>query len=188
MRRVLITGFGPFGGVASNPTDAGVRLAAQRLTASGVDVVDEVLPVSFERAGRRVRELVEQGRPDIAVAFGVATGRDAVTPERVAINVMDARIADVDGCQPVDQAIEPGGEVGRFGRLPLKTLVAALTAAGFAAKRSNSAGDYVCNRVFWDLMGALQPDAVGGFVHVPEGIDTASAIEVVARTLLAPAS
>jgi len=90
--------------------------------------------------------------------------------------------------QPVDQAIEPGGEVGRFGRLPLKTLVAALTAAGFAAKRSNSAGDYVCNRVFWDLMGALQPDAVGGFVHVPEGIDTASAIEVVARTLLAPAS
>ncbi len=53
MRRVLITGFGPFGGVASNPTDAGVRLAAQRLRASGVDVVDEVLPVSFERAGRR---------------------------------------------------------------------------------------------------------------------------------------
>ncbi len=42
---------------------------------------------------------------DVVLAIGQAGGRNAITPERVAINIDDARIPDNDDFQPIDQAI-----------------------------------------------------------------------------------
>ena len=182
---ILLTGFGPFGSVTDNPTDAGVREAAQRLRDAGVAVVDEVLPVSFARARGRLRALIAEHQPTWVICFGLAENRDAVTPERVAINLADARIADVDGAQPVDEELESDGPAAYFSSLPLKAIVGELGASGMTAKLSSTAGEYVCNAVFYEAMARLPDGARGGFVHVPLGVDVARVVEVVVHTVLA---
>lgn len=175
-RRVLVTGFGSFGSVEHNPTTEVVDSCGP-LREAGLDVVAEVLPVEFDAGARRIRELVGSLRPDLAICFGVAEGRDAVTPERIAINVADARIPDNTGFQPVDSPLEPDGPAARFSTLPLRGMVRALTDAGVRAEVSNTAGTYVCNAVFFSLMGALEvTGGRGGFVHVPPDADMAALV------------
>ena len=166
--RVLLTGFEPFGGAATNPSGEVV----QRLAASGhpgVELATAVLPVAFAESGERLRQAVDAHRPDVIIALGLAEGRTGITPERVAINLDDARIADNAGAQPTDELIEPQGPDGRFTTLPVKAIVDALQHAGLPASVSLSAGSYVCNHVFYVLqsLAAERPGLRSGFVHVP---------------------
>ncbi|NBH04428.1 pyroglutamyl-peptidase I, partial [Amycolatopsis sp. SID8362] len=93
-----------------------------------------------------------------------------VTPERVAINLVDARIPDNAGARPVDVPVVADGPAAYFTTLPVKACVAAIRAAGVPASVSHTAGTYVCNQVFYGLMHLLAtefPGVRGGFVHVP---------------------
>jgi pyroglutamyl-peptidase len=103
------------------------------------------------------------------LALGLAEGRHGITPERIAINLADARIPDNDGDQPRDAEIEHGGPAARFSGLPVKAIAHALEAAGIPSSVSLTAGSYVCNHVFYELMGfaATRPGLRAGFVHVP---------------------
>jgi pyroglutamyl-peptidase len=89
----------------------------------------------------------------------------------VAINVIDARIPDNDGAQPVDAPVAKHGPAAYFSTLPIKSMRVALLAAGIPAEVSQTAGTFVCNQVFYALMRALArmpaPRPRGGFVHVP---------------------
>lgn len=161
----LVTGFGPFGDHATNPSwDAVALLAAQR---PGVRV--ERLDVSFRRATARMAELVAEHRPDLVVAVGLAASRRAVTLERVAVNLADARLPDVDGAQPVDAPAVPGAPTALLTTLPVKATVRRLREAGVPADLSLSAGTYVCNAVMLAALHATAglPGARAGFVHVP---------------------
>ena len=107
-------------------------------------------------------------RPDVVLALGQAEGRSDISVERVAINVMDARIADNAGAQPIDQPVVAGGPAAYFSTLPIKHLVARMRAAGFPASVSQTAGTFVCNQVFYALQHELAGQGVrSGFVHVP---------------------
>ncbi len=176
--RVLVSGFEAFGGAASNPSGDVVR----RLAASGhpgVELSTVVLPVAFGGSGERLREAIEAERPDVVIALGLAEGRSGITPERVAINLDDARIPDSVGTQPIDEAIEAGGPDGRFTGLPVKAIVDALQKADLPSSVSLSAGSYVCNHVFYVLQAlAEQSERQGrpmrtGFIHVPATPDMA---------------
>lgn len=165
---VLVTGFEPFADAPLNPSGDIVR----RLTELGhpdCRLVGEVLPVSFERAAPLLAAAIEAHQPDIVIALGLAESRHAVTPERVAINLADARIADNDGAKPRDAEIEHGGPAARFTGLPVKAIAHALDAAGIPSEVSLTAGSYVCNYVFYELMGlaAARPGLRAGFIHVP---------------------
>jgi pyroglutamyl-peptidase len=105
----------------------------------------------------------------LVICVGQAGGRAAITPERVAINVDDARIPDNAGAQPVDRPVVRGGPAAYFSTLPVKAIVAALRAAGLPSEVSQTAGTFVCNHVFYGLMHALRKrkDLRGGFIHVP---------------------
>jgi pyroglutamyl-peptidase len=108
----------------------------------------------------------------LVIATGLASGRGALSIERVAINVMDARIPDNAGAQPVDAPIVAGGPAAYFSTLPIKAMRAALQQAGLPAEVSQTAGTFVCNQVFYGLMHRLArqrraPGARGGFIHVP---------------------
>lgn len=172
---VLLTGFEPFGGEARNPS-AEVVAQLQGQTWSGgqgrgwqARVQGVVLPCVFDAARQMLRQRLTQARPQLVVCLGQAGGRAAIGVERFAINWVDARIPDNAGQQPVDRPVVPGAPLARMTRLPAKALVGALRRAGHPAELSLSAGSFVCNAVFYELLQALvrRPSVQAGFVHLP---------------------
>ncbi|MDT0183184.1 pyroglutamyl-peptidase I [Microbacterium sp. ARD31] len=166
MTTALLTGFEPFGGDSFNPSGAAVRQVASSWTGSAELVVD-VLPVAFAGAANRMRELIARHSPDVVLATGLAGGRTAVGVERIAVNLIDARIPDNEGEQPVDEPSIPGAPAARFASLPVKRIVRELGGAGIPAELSHSAGTYVCNHVFFTALDAAPAPSRSGFVHVP---------------------
>jgi pyroglutamyl-peptidase len=166
----LVTGFDPFGGSRVNPSWQAVQALDGRIIA-GRRVIGAEVPTIFGHSLRRLAELVEQHRPALVVCTGQAGGRGALSLERVAINVDDARIPDNAGAQPIDTPVVAGGPAAYFTSLPIKAMLQALLRAGINAEVSQTAGTFVCNHVFYGLMHLLaQPrfqGVRGGLVHVP---------------------
>ena len=86
------------------------------------------VPTVFGDSARLVTAEMDAFRPDVVLCVGQAAGRSAVTPERVAINVDDARIPDNAGQQPVDAPIVPGGPAAYSATVPVKDMVRACLA------------------------------------------------------------
>lgn len=166
---VLLTGFEPFGGAATNPSWAAVeRLKAEWRGPADLEVA--CLPTVFAESAERLRAMIALLRPDLVIATGVAEGRAAITPEVIAINRIDARIPDNAGARPLDAPVVDGGPDGLFATLPVKAMVSAMRAVGVPAALSYSAGTFVCNAAFYTLLDALRAQerpARGGFIHVP---------------------
>lgn len=165
---ILFTGFEPFGGETVNPALEAVRRLPD--SAAGVPIRRLRLPTSFRRAGETLLEAVDAWRPKAVVCVGQAGGRKAVTPEKIAINYIDARIPDNDGAQPADVPIRADGPAAYFATLPVRAIDEAIRAAGVPCAVSYSAGCYVCNFVMYTLLDHLAqtaPDVLGGFIHVP---------------------
>lgn len=182
MTSLLVTGFGAFGEHDTNPAQAAVTLLAEQWRPpAGVSLRPAILPVSFARAITTTRELIIEHRPDVVVGVGLAAGRTAINLERAAVNLVDARIPDVDGAQPVDVAVLPGGPPAVFTTLPVKRCVLALLDAGLPAELSLSAGSYVCNAVMYAAGVAAPVGTRTGFVHIPP-VDVLD-VEHVARGL-----
>ena len=168
MKTVLITGFEPFGGDARNPSQEIARALDGRLMA-GRRMVGAVLPCVFDGSLVELRRLLRQRRPELIVCLGLAAGRSEITPERIAINLDDARIPDNTGFQPIDRAVVRDGPAAYWSTLPVKAIVANLRERGVPASVSSTAGTFVCNHVFYGLMHALRRrrGVRGGFVHLP---------------------
>lgn len=166
--KLLLTGFTPFGGETINPSWQAVR-ALEGECIAGHTVVTLELPCEFEAAPRVLRAALRRHRPDVVIATGQAGGRDGISLERVAINLMDARIPDNAGLQPIDEPILKKAPAAYFSTLPIKSALLALQAENLPAHVSQTAGTYVCNQVFYVLMHALRrrPETRAGFVHVP---------------------
>jgi pyroglutamyl-peptidase len=123
----------------------------------------------FATATSELLRQIRKHRPAAVLCLGLANGRKEITPERVAINIDDARIPDNAGAQPRDRSIVRGGAPAYFSTLPIKEIVVALQAQGIPAGVSNTAGTFVCNHLFYGLMSALGRNRAvrGGFIHVP---------------------
>lgn len=170
-RRILVTGFDPFGGQSLNPSWIAVQ-ALDGLELDGHLVVAAQLPTQFGHSLHALDELIAEHRPSLVVATGQAGGRSAMSLERVAININDARIPDNLGKQPIDTAVIEDGPVGYFSTLPIKAMLTAMLADGLRAEVSQTAGTFVCNHVFYGLMHKLATDPScegtrGGMIHVP---------------------
>jgi len=168
---VLVTGFEPFGGEAVNPS----WMAAQALHGREIEshrVIAAQLPTVFDRSLETLRELLLRHQPRLVICAGQAGGRTALSLERVAVNVNDARIRDNSGAQPIDTPVVADGPAAYFSSLPIKAMLLALTSAGIRAEVSQTAGTFVCNHVFYGLMHELAArpglrGTRGGFIHVP---------------------
>ena len=162
MTKVLLTGFEPFGKATQNPSGEIVKQI------SGDNIVTAVLPVAYAQSAQRLLELIAEHNPDVVICLGQAEGRTQITPERIAINLDDARLADNDGVTRTDQPIVVDGPVAYESTLPIKEFVTAITAAGIPAAVSLSAGAFLCNHIFYVAQDALNGTKVrSGFVHVP---------------------
>jgi pyroglutamyl-peptidase len=168
MKTLLITGFEPFDGEAVNPSWA-VAQALDGQVIAGASIAAAQLPCVFARALPALQAALDRHTPAWVLALGLAGSRSAISVERVAVNLVDARIPDNAGAQPVDEPVLAGGPAAYFTGLPAKAIVARLQQAGHRAELSHSAGSFVCNQVFYGLMHALaaRPGLVGGFVHLP---------------------
>ncbi|WUR14386.1 pyroglutamyl-peptidase I [[Empedobacter] haloabium] len=165
---VLLTGFEPFNQQPINPAWEAVR-ALEGWAEQGIVLHVRQLPCVFGQAADVLREALDVIRPDVVIAVGQAGGRADITVERIAINIDDAPIADNRAVQLVDEPIVPGGPAAYFATLPIKAIVHALRAAGLPASVSQTAGTFVCNHVFYQLMHMLreQPAVRAGFIHIP---------------------
>ena len=166
MKRLLITGFDPFGGESVNPSWEAVSRLPEQV---GEYVLCKLqIPTMFAEAARRILEQAEVFRPDVIISVGLAVGRQAVTPERIGVNIRDARIPDNAGHQPVGAFVVKEGPAAYFSTLPVLEMVTAMEKRGIPAAVSNSAGAFVCNDVLYTLLHHYAGTSVRvGFVHVP---------------------
>lgn len=161
---VLLTGFEPFGGDALNSSWE----LARRL--DGLDGIRAVqLPCRFAHSLQALDAALAHGRPRLVLALGQAASRPLLSFERVALNWVDARIADNDGLQPIDEPVLPGAPAAHFSTLPIKAMAQAVRGSGVPAEISYSAGSFVCNQVFFGLQHRLRRrrGVRSGFLHVP---------------------
>jgi len=167
LKKVLVTGFEPFGGAKINPAlEAIKRLDGEQL--NGGEIVTCQVPVTRFESTQVVVEAIEHFKPDYVITLGQAAGRAEITPERIAINIDDYRIPDNAGNQPIDQPIVEGGPAAYFSTLPIKAITKQLQQAGIACQVSNSAGTFVCNHLFYGLQHYLVGQSIPhGFVHIP---------------------
>jgi pyroglutamyl-peptidase len=165
---ILLSGFEPFDGAATNASWQAVS-ALRDSWDEDEPLVAVELPCAFADAWPVLRAMIDEHRPRVVVAVGLAGGTSAVRLERVAINVIDARIPDNAGSAPVDVPVVEDGPAAYFSTLPLKPALVAVRDAGVPIGVSSTAGTYVCNATFYDLMRwAEGRDGVrAGFVHVP---------------------
>lgn len=166
--KLLVTAFDPFGGESVNPAQLAVSRLPQRI--GSAEIVKLTVPTVFTEAARIAIEAIRRERPHAVLCIGQAGGRAAITPERVAINIMDARIADNAGNAPEDEPVEKGAPAAYFATLPIKRMVCAIRERGIPAEVSNSAGTFVCNSLMYAVLRELEqnhPGATGGFVHIP---------------------
>ncbi len=166
--KLLLTAFDPFGGDSVNPALEAVKLVKDTL--GSIQVVKLEVPTVFKKSIATVQAAIEQEKPDAVLCIGQAGGRFDITPERVAINIDDARIKDNEGNQPVDEPIFADGAPAYFATLPIKAMVQAIKDAGLPSSVSNTAGTFVCNHLMYGVLYTLAkkyPGIRGGFMHVP---------------------
>lgn len=165
-KKLLVTGFDPFDGCSANPSWAVARSLPERI--GNYRVYKLQLNTLFSVAAQTALQRAGELGADAIVCLGVAGGRDAVTVERIGINIRSARVPDNAGCQPSEQSIIPDGADGLFATVPVSRMAEAMKAAGCPAAISNTAGTYVCNDVLYTLLAHYRGSGVQvGFVHVP---------------------
>lgn len=165
-KKLLITGFDPFGGGSINPSWEAVAQLPEQV--GEYRIYKLAIPTLFETAAQMVLTEAQRLCPDAIISVGLAGGRDAVTPERIAVNIRDARIPDNQGVQPSGQRVVPEGPAAYFSTLPVEKMVQAIRQAKIPAAVSNTAGTFVCNDVLYTLLHHFDGTATrAGFIHVP---------------------
>ena len=166
MKKLLITGFDPFGGADVNPSWLAVRELPDQV--GEFELCKLQIPTVFGKAAQIVLQTAETFQPDVILCVGQAGGRAAVTPERIGVNIRDARITDNEGNQPYGEFVDAAGPAAYFATVPVEAMSRAIQSAGIDATVSNSAGAFVCNDVLYSLLHHYAgTDVKVGFIHVP---------------------
>ena len=166
MKKILVTGFDPFGGESINPAWEAVKRLPDAV--GDCELTKLEVPTVFGKAGDTVIDVAKRLLPDAILCIGQAGGRDAVTPELVAINLREARIADNEGNQPNATPVVEGGDKAYFSTLPVREMVEAIKEKGIASRLSYSAGAFVCNDLLYTLLHRYDGSETRvAFIHVP---------------------
>ncbi len=168
IKKILITGFEPFGGESTNPSFDAVSLMPS--TVLGGQIIKLQLPTVYIKSGEVLRSAIIEHKPDAVICVGQAGGRSTISLERVAINLAEANLADNDGNILSDATICKDGKNAYFSTLPVKAIVQAINENGIPASLSYSAGSFVCNSTMYQLLHMAEnefPEVKGGFIHVP---------------------
>ena len=173
MKKILITGFEPFGGDLRNPSGESVLALAPPENA---EIRKLVLPVSWQRAFPEIEKLWDSWKPDALLMVGLAAGSSAIRIERLGVNLC-GETADIDGLyangtaqHPAEQPIIDGEREAFFATYDHAGILEALKKAEIPAKYSFSAGTYICNYLLYSSLAKRHrenSDMKIGFIHLP---------------------
>lgn len=165
-KRLLLTGFDPFGGESINPAWEAVSRVADRI--GEYEITKLQVPTVFGKAGETVSRKADEIGADVVLCVGQAGGRAAVTPEMIGINLRYGRIEDNEGNAPQDEPIVEKGPAAIFATLPARKMAEAIAQAGLPGKLSLSAGAFVCNDLLYSMLYYFHGTGTRvGFIHVP---------------------
>lgn len=168
MKKILVTGFDPFGNEKINPALEIIKLLPQKIGKNEIRTLE--IPTVWQKSLEKIENEIKNYNPDYILSIGQAGGRCDITIERVAINVDDYRIKDNDGNQPIDEKIFEDGENAYFSTLPIKAIQKEIKKNNIPASISNTAGTFVCNHVFYGVRYMIEKKFQGkksGFIHIP---------------------
>ncbi len=166
MKKLLITGFDPFGGASVNPAREAVMALPDVVGDYALTKLE--IPTVFGLAAETVLRAAEALCPDVILCVGQAGGRAAITPEVVAINLREASIPDNLGYTPQNQPVVAHAPAAYFSTLPVRAMAEGVKAAGIPCSLSYSAGVFVCNDLLYTLLHHYDgTDTRVGFVHIP---------------------
>lgn len=166
--KILVTGFDPFGGDSINPAIESVKRLPDSI--AGAEIIKMEIPTVFHKSLNVIDEAIQEHNPDVILSIGQAGGRPDITVERIGINCDDARIADNEGNQMIDEPVFADGPAAYFVNLPIKAMVSEIKKAGIPASVSNSAGTFVCNHITYGVRHLVEtkyPGKRSGFMHIP---------------------
>lgn len=176
-KRILVTGFEPFGGRDVNPSFEAVKLA---LPVEEADVKAVCLPVSWDKTIPALYSAIDEFDPHAVLMCGQASGSEHIRIERIGINIRGV-IKDNDGNYPGGEAKESeicsDGPAAYFSTFDHLGILSAVRALGIPAAYSFSAGTYICNLVLYSaLMHSKErkSDCKVGFIHVPDATEFSS--------------
>lgn len=175
--KVLLTGFEPFGQLTENPSQV-IAEALSRGEWTGAEMHHLILPVEFDAAREKIAEFYrDEWLPNIVLHLGVASGRETITLERFAVNMMDTANRDNAGYSPDEVPVVADAPLAYQTTIPCKRIIQHLHDNGIEAKLSNSAGTYVCNAVLFTSLHLLNGSSITlphpakkvqcGFIHLP---------------------
>ena len=163
-RRILLYGFGSYRQFRQNITATIIKTLPRQ---PGLQKV--VFPVRFHR--RQFVDAIERFQPDIVIGLGQSSRR-RIDVELQAANCCRARAAG------------PVKNISARGPARLKTTLK--LKLGRQGRKSNNAGDYVCNFSMYVILDHIRRKALGivfGFIHVPHGHDDSKALRLVQKIL-----
>lgn len=184
--RLLLTGFEPFGGSQVNPSEL-VISSLKDYHLPGLQLNLLLLPVDRFQAPREIIQSFNEIQPDAVLCLGEASGRPVVSVERVAINLLDFRIADNQGNKAADEPVMSGAPAAYFSTLPVSEIVQAIRSEEIPAELSLSAGAFLCNQVLFTILHHINitgSNSKAGFIHLPslpaQGVNQKSAMATMA--------
>lgn len=165
-KKILITGFEPFDGLAINPSAQLLEYLVNYTFDFELSTI--LLPVSFPRAFPLLKSKIDEFVPNVVIMTGLAKNRREITPEKIAINFINARNSDNEGNQPRMQKIDENGIDGLFSTLPLEEMISFAKTHSLPVSFSFTAGTYVCNDLFYKTLAYTQGTTIKtGFIHLP---------------------
>lgn len=165
-KKLLITGFEPFGGETLNASWEAVSRLPEEIAHYQLEKLQ--IPTVFGNAADKVLEAAHIFEPDAILCVGQAGGRTEITPEVIGINLRESRIADNAGNQPMNVPVLEGGAAAYFSTAPVREMVREIKKAGIPASLSYTAGTFVCNDLLYTLLHHYHDTrTLVGFIHVP---------------------
>ena len=165
MDEILVTAFEPFMGDTINPTGLVLGMLPDEI--GGHNIHKVVLPVEFGRSAENAIAEYEKLRPAAVIMLGQAGGRSAITPETTARNLISSSEPDNAGYIPGRVLISDDGPDTLASTLPIDAIIDAVTARGTRCEKSDDAGAYVCNALFYSMLEHNRGEVPTGFIHVP---------------------
>ncbi len=171
LKKLLITGFEPFGGYQKNPS----QIIAQELdekTISKINITGRVIPLRYTEIAEVITTFIDEIKPHYIINLGQAP-RPSISFEKVAINLANAsKVAYNCGSTPNDEVLIREGPVAYFSTLPIKELVLHLEKHQIPSYTSYSAGTFGCNQIFYHTMHHVNNQNLtmitnAGFIHLP---------------------
>jgi pyroglutamyl-peptidase len=155
---LLVTGFGPFASLSTNPAEVLAKLVAEGVE-GGASVI---LPTSYARSIELLERSVADLKPQALLMLGFSARANPLKIETTGRAVSSVTVPDIDGQVWRDVANGVQSE-DRMTSVRAESIASLVQHRGIEVTVSDDAGGYVCNAAYHHALAFEMPVL---FVHV----------------------